>query len=112
MSGGGDTPSPTLKRFCIAKGGASKYRLTTEEGERICFYSDDDCIKGLSSSADGTGWTFAASTNPEAVVAEGIFDEEVKVVISLEGYETLEFLYDDGGDDTYNAVTYIPEALD
>lgn len=106
MSGGGDTPSPTLKRFTLIPV-SSRWGIADADGNKICYPVGSGFHVLTSTESDGTGFLDTNTSNPPSVVVDVEYQDEVKIILSMEGYESLQLDYD--GDTAYNAVSYVPE---
>lgn len=110
MSGGGDTPSPTLKKFKYRVSG-SKQLLCTEDGD-IAFIVDNTQHLAIARQTIPDGYYEPTSNwnDDDSVEVQGEIVSEESINISLNGYDSLAMTYSED-DALYIPITYQPEEL-
>ena len=111
LAGGGDTPSPTPKRFKYRENG-SKLLLCTEEGKVVYILQDENrkAFERAQHPTIGRYYPTSEWESTEDVQAQGEIVMNRSINISLDGYESLAMTWDNDSS-YYIPTTYEPEAL-
>lgn len=110
MSGGGDTPLPTPKRFKYRVSG-SKTLLCTEDGDIAFIVSNaQNFAFARQANPDGYYEPIVSWSDDDTVEVQGEIVSEESINISLNGYDSLAMTFSED-DQLYIPVTYQPEAL-